>query len=96
QKAGRRDLEEFGFDGGHAREIEQKKNSGQTCAERRRGCAALRRNGAWFVEGDDPPHSMAPCIFHPQEAWPLVKAQGLDSSGPTSELSTQPSFQIRP
>ena len=41
QKAGRRDLEEFGFDGRHAREIEQKKNSGQTCAEHRR-CVFVR------------------------------------------------------
>ena len=42
QKTGRRGIEEFSFDGGHAREIEQKRNSGQiSCAECRR-CVFVR------------------------------------------------------
>ncbi|KAH0836884.1 hypothetical protein J3R83DRAFT_8685 [Lanmaoa asiatica] len=37
RKASRRDIEEYRFDGGHAREIEQKRNNGQiSCAECRR------------------------------------------------------------
>ncbi|KAI6112556.1 fungal-specific transcription factor domain-containing protein [Pisolithus sp. B1] len=54
-KSSRRDLEELGFDGGHAREIEQKRNSGQiSCAECRRlkikcdkqiPCQSCRRRG---------------------------------------------------
>ncbi|KAI5992271.1 fungal-specific transcription factor domain-containing protein [Pisolithus orientalis] len=54
-KSTRRDLEELGFDGSHAREIEQKRNSGQiSCAECRRlkikcdkqiPCQSCRRRG---------------------------------------------------
>ncbi|KAI6096910.1 hypothetical protein EDD16DRAFT_1499936 [Pisolithus croceorrhizus] len=54
-KSSRRDLEELGFDGSHAREIEQKRNSGQiSCAECRRlkikcdkqiPCQSCRRRG---------------------------------------------------
>ena len=37
RKASRREVEEYRFDGGHAREIEQKRNNGQiSCAECRR------------------------------------------------------------
>ena len=46
RKASRREIEEYRFDGGHAREIEQKRNNGQiSCAECRRcdhrACYAL-------------------------------------------------------
>ncbi|KAI6106042.1 fungal-specific transcription factor domain-containing protein [Pisolithus croceorrhizus] len=54
-KSGRGDLEEFGFESSHAREIEQKRNSGQiSCAECRRlkikcdkqiPCQSCRRRG---------------------------------------------------
>ena len=47
QKAGRRDVEGFGFDGGHAREVEQKRNTGQiSCAECRR-YVFVRSSGVW-------------------------------------------------